>query len=162
MLEKDLYPYIKKYFNDFGYKVYPEIRYGDSQVDLVAVKGIEQIAVELKTSFNNYVIRQATRNINAFGKSYIAFPVNKLKCFEFENENLTKFDWDKYWLCVESGIGILEVLPHGTVCEVLIGDFFPHRYLYDFTGYKFDENEIGGVKTTGPRKPYLPMYRVRT
>lgn len=69
--ESDLYPHIKAYLEKLGYSVKGEI----AACDVVAVKGDELIAVELKQSINLKLILQAVERQEACDSVYIAVPV---------------------------------------------------------------------------------------
>lgn len=60
--EKELFPPLKKYFNDRGYKVFVEVPCQYRCIDFVAVNDDEQIAVEMKISLNKQVVNQAYNN----------------------------------------------------------------------------------------------------
>lgn len=143
MLEKDLFPPLKKYFKELGYKVYAEVACGYRGIDFVAVKGNDQIAVEMKTSFNFQVIRQATTNTYSFGKSYVAYPVKKFKIFkEPINEKLA----EKYNRCIRQGIGIIQIVqPHDIIFEALEAEYNKPYRLFDFSQYEENENDEAGL-----------------
>lgn len=146
--EADLYPIVKKIFKADGYAVYAEVACNYRGVDMVAEKGEEQIAIELKLSFNDKVVQQARSNKYFFDKTYIAFPVKKP--IYFENADVfaklrESVKW-RYEVCRKMGIGILEVLPSGTIFEVLEAKALdaPRRRL-DLTHYIDADGDVGGV-----------------
>lgn len=57
--EKDLYPIVKQNFKEKGFAVYAEVAHYLRGIDLVAVSDEEHVAVELKMSFDDHVVRQA-------------------------------------------------------------------------------------------------------
>lgn len=148
MKEKDLFPPLKKHFKDLGYMVYAEVPSNFRGVDFVAVKGNEQIAVEMKLTFNNIVYYQATTNHYHFGKSYIAFPRKELLLIDNCNEywKLSEkmrliIEW-----CLISGIGILQIIPpHNIIVEVLEGRYKKPYEIYDFSQYKENDNDEAGL-----------------
>ena len=148
MKEADLYAPVKKSFKEEGYSVYAEVACNYRGVDMVAEKGEEQIAIELKLQFNDKVVRQATGNKHYFDKTYVAFPVKKPIYFNNPDE-LAKLresvQW-RYAVCQKLGIGILEVLPSGLVFEVLEAKQLdePRRRL-DLTHYIDADDDIGGL-----------------
>lgn len=83
MKEIELYPYLKNHFAQLGYKVYAEVLVKESSryVDAVAIdeKNERIITFELKTSYNQEVIKQALFNANIFHQSYVVIPKPKKK-----------------------------------------------------------------------------------
>ena len=140
MLEKELYKPLKKYFKDRGYKVYPEVPINKiNSVDFVAVRSGVQIAVEMKLFFNNYLVKQAVFNKHYFGKSYIAYPVKNT------NKMLSGTQWEIYVKCVEEEIGILEVLPDGTIYEELKSKYPKKNKPYNFSGFIEKDDDGAGL-----------------
>jgi hypothetical protein len=146
MLEKDLYPPLKKYFKDQGYKVFAEVPCFYRGVDFVAVNGDKHIAVEMKTSFNYKVIQQASYGVLAFGNSYVAFPVKKPVMVHDKHFWELKESWQrKVEFCERDGIGILEVVNGSWIFEALQSvPKKPYR-IFDFSQYEEDENDVGGL-----------------
>lgn len=150
MKEADLYAPVKKSFKADGYAVYAEVACNYRGVDMVAEKGDEQIAIELKLSFNDKVVQQARDNKHFFDKSYIAFPVKKPIYFNMPDE-LAKLresvQW-RYTVCQKMGIGILEVLPSGVIFEVLEAEVLErnkHIRRLDLTHYIEADDDLGGL-----------------
>lgn len=149
-VEADLYPLVKKSFKADGYAVYAEVACNYRGVDMVAEKGEEQIAIELKLTFNDKVVQQARGNKHFFDKSYIAFPVKKP--IYFENPDVfaklrESVQW-RYEVCRKMGIGILEVLPSGVVFEVLEAQQLErnkHIRRLDLTHYIDADDDVGGL-----------------
>ena len=146
-LESDLYPIIKKYFKEQGYTVFAEVACGGRAVDLVAVKGQEKIAVELKTSFNSDVVWQAYQNRHYFNKVYIAFPVNSARFFHQED-----YFWkqresiqNRYNNVRNNGIGMLQVLPSGAVYMDNEPSEQSPMMKIDLQFYSESDNDLGGV-----------------
>lgn len=149
-LEKEMFPHLKKSFNDDGYEVYPEVPLHYRGVDLVAVKENEHIAVEMKLSFTKGVVWQAMRCRDNFHKTYVAVPV-KIR------ENTEKYDW-----CVNNGIGILQVQPMGTVVEVLESTPITPRIIYDFDIFEEKDDDEGGLPTQrGVSVAKLDLKRIK-
>jgi len=145
--ESDLYPIIKSYFKKQGYAVFAEVACDYRGVDLVAVKGDEHIAVELKLTFNDAVVRQAMLGTHHFDKVYVAYAAKKATLFNID---------DNYWALRESirhrydsverrGIGILQVMPTGWIYEALEPkQQKPYRKL-DLQHYVESDDDLGGV-----------------
>jgi hypothetical protein len=72
--ESDLAKMVVQYFTDQHYEVYQEVRVGGGTIDLVAVQGPVQIAIECKLSFGLSVMRQAYENKPYVNMSYVAVP----------------------------------------------------------------------------------------
>lgn len=145
--ESDLFPIIKKHFKDMGYTVYAEVAAMYRGVDLVAVKGEEHIAVELKLSFNDGVCHQAMIDTQNFDKVYVAFPVPKAIFYHQESvfwkvkESIQR----RYTWLENRGIGMLQVLPSGMVYEDLEPkQQTPYRKL-DLQHYIESDDDLGGV-----------------
>lgn len=151
MKEKDLFLPLKKSFNEQGFKVYPEVASGHRSVDFVAVKGDEQIAVEMKLHFSKGVIYQANMNKPYFPKCYIAIP-------KMPKESDLKYHW-----CVSFGIGILYVAPLGTVVEIL--EASEHIIVgkpYDFSTFEEkDEDEAGLPYQKGTSSAFVVLDRIK-
>lgn len=81
MKESDMYPPLKKWLENQGYTVYPEIepRPGGPRADIVAAKDDQIMIVEMKTSFGLAVMEQA--DYWASGgyahQTYIAIPLRE-------------------------------------------------------------------------------------
>jgi len=143
--EKDLFPPLKKMFNEQGYSVFAEVPVAYRGVDFVAVKGDDHIAVEMKLSFNHDVIRQASYSLYTFGKACVAFPVLKPflvhgdSYWELNEKTRYKIDW-----CAKYGIGILQVMRCGTIFTALEPVQQERRRIFDFQHYReTDEDEAG-------------------
>lgn len=146
-LESDLYAPIKKYFKEEGYTVFAEVACMGRGVDMVAVKGDEHIAIELKMSFNSDVCWQARQAILHFDKSFVAFPVKEARFFHQP---------DYFWKQRETvqqmynnleaiGIGMLQVLPSGMVyTELEAKQQEPYRKL-DLQHYIESDDDLGGL-----------------
>lgn len=145
--ESDLFPPLKKYFNELGYKVFTEVPYYSRSVDFVATKGDDHIAVEMKLHFNKEVIYQAGQNIMTFGKSYVAYPVKKGTIYE-NNEvywKLRESVRDKYENCRMRGIGILQILPHGTIFTTLEAKYQKPYRVFDFSTFEESVDDEAGL-----------------
>ncbi len=140
--ESDLFPPLKKYFNELGYKVFAEVPCIYRNVDFVAVRKGEHNAVEMKTGFTKGVVYQAYTNISSFHKSCIAYPVKKAKIF---NKDTNKRDGEKYDTCFSNGIGILQILPHGTIFEALEAKAHKPYKEYDFSTFETNDNDEAGL-----------------
>lgn len=146
MKEVDLFVPLKKHFKSLGYSVYAEVPCFYRGVDLVAVKSEKHVAIEMKLHFNYDVIRQADTNSIFFGYNYVAFPVKKPVIFN-KNEDFWKLRESlrkKIEMCEDWGIGILEILPHGTVFEALEAKYRKPNRKYDFSQFLEDDSDVGG------------------
>lgn len=164
MLEKDLFPPLKKHFKELGFKVFAEVPSNYRGIDFVAVKEGHHIAVEMKLSFNKKVIQQARENWAEFNQTYVAFPVKKPIFFHGDNyDKLSdklrqKCDW-----CNSGGIGILEVLPHGTIFEALESQFHDNLWrVRDFSEYvENDYDEAGLPYQKGVSEGYMELKAIK-
>lgn len=171
MLEKDLFPPLKKYFKELGYNVFPEVPAMYRGVDFVAVKGNDHIAVEMKLSFNRKVIQQANSNQKYFGKSYVAFPVRRAKIFDKDADgfainhnddlhNVSDKNWRNYGYCSNYGIGILEVVgKHKIIFEALKPKYNKPFKLYDFSLFEEKDDDEAGLP--GQRGISSASYEVK-
>lgn len=71
MLETDLYLPVKELFEDLGYQVHSEI----NNIDILAIKEDEAIAIELKTSLNLKLILQAIDRQRITPIVFVAIPM---------------------------------------------------------------------------------------
>ena len=75
MREAELYPVVKRHFENLGYAVYAEVPAPHGgYVDLLAVREPVTVAVELKPRFSRGAVRQAGRNRRYVWESYVAVP----------------------------------------------------------------------------------------
>lgn len=147
MKEKDLFPIVKKYFKEQGYTVYAEVAHFLRGIDLVAIKGNEHIAVELKMNFNDHVVRQAEWDSISFDKVFVAFPVKKPVIFHTQEHfwKLREGVRERFSRCENRGIGILEVLSAETIFEALEARQQENIRKMDFAHHKESEDDIGGL-----------------
>lgn len=73
MQETEMYPPIKKFLEQAGYKVRSEV----DSIDILAQKGEEMIAVEMKTSFNLKLVYQLIERRKIVDKVYAYLPLGK-------------------------------------------------------------------------------------
>lgn len=145
--EAKLFPPLKKYFKEQGYKVFAEVPCFYRGVDFVAVKGNEHIAVEMKTSFSKKVISQAHDNRISFSQSYVAFPVKKPFIVHIDEHywKLKESTRVKINLCQARGIGIIEILPDNTLFFALESvNKKPYR-VFDFSQFKESDDDEAGL-----------------
>ncbi len=167
MLEKELFPPLKKYFKEQGYKVYAEVPSGARGIDFVAVREDRQVAVEMKTSFNTDVIYQANTNAYRFAYSYVAYPVRIPVLFESPLTKLSESVITRLEACRRRGIGILQVLPHGTVFEALAAADQNIKNInkirpYDFSQYvESDTDEAGLPCQKGVSEGYYELKLIK-
>ncbi len=101
--ESDLYQPIKDWLEKQGFRVYAEVMFQYSTIDVVGRKGDEIISVELKRSLSQSVVRQAMLAGNFSDSAYAAVPTNP-RSLEFPKR---------------IGIGVLQVRDHGRVVTLL-------------------------------------------
>lgn len=77
VIETDLYYPVREFLISKGYKVNGEVK----NCDIIAVKGEELLAVELKSGFNATLLIQATKRQRVADKVYIAVPMPKKGVF---------------------------------------------------------------------------------
>lgn len=142
MKEKDLFPPLKKYFKELGYTVYAEVPCFYRGVDFVAVKGDDHIAVEMKLGFTKKVIQQAHGNLISFARSYVAYPVKQARLF---NEKTDERSMARFNRCAERGIGILQVLPRGTIFTALEAAIQKPYRIFDFSQYTENDDDEAGL-----------------
>ncbi len=70
MMEKDMYPILKKYFENKGFTVKGEV----NDVDLMAIKNNSVVLIEMKTSFNTLLIAQGIRRNPMGDLVYLSIP----------------------------------------------------------------------------------------
>jgi hypothetical protein len=155
--EKNLFPPLKAHFKQLGYKVYAEVPCFYRGVDFVAAKGDDHIAVEMKTSFNDEVVRQASSNIISFGKSYVAYPVRDVVLIPDDYEDMQRDNHrafrklrqtvqDRVSDCQRAGIGILQVVGKSQiVVEVLEAKYQKPYRVFDFSVYRESKNDEAGL-----------------
>lgn len=164
MKEKDLFPPLKKYFKEKGCSVFAEVPCFYRGVDFVAVNGNNHTAVEMKLSFNVDVVRQAHDNITSFGNSYVAFPVKKPIVYSSEVTyfKLRESIRIRYDRCVKLGIGILQVLPDGTIFTALECVYKEPYRVFDFSQYReSDEDEAGLPYQKGVSSGYMELKAIK-
>ena len=158
--ESDLFFPLKKYFNELGYKVFAEVPSAYRCVDFVAVKDGEHIAVEMKTGFTKGVVYQADTNALSFHKSCVAYPVKKAKIF---NKNTNERDGEKYDHCSCCGIGILQILPRGTIFEALEAKTHKPYKEYDFSTFEENDNDEAGLPfQKGVSSAFVVLDRIKS
>jgi len=149
MREAELFTPLKKHFKNQGYKVYAEVPCWGRGIDFVAVKDDHHIAVEMKLSFNNKVISQAYGAKIAFHEAYVAFPVKKH--FLADPHDNEKF-WalperlrNKIDACRTRGIGIIQILPQGTIFTAMESRRETPYRVFDFSQYFESDNDEAGL-----------------
>lgn len=105
MKEIELFYPIKKILESWGYKVYSEVLFKQSNryIDIVALDEINKksIAVELKTVFNKKLEEQGLFNKNYFDKSYICVPINQVKKIKNKQIGILAINGDAVYLAQE-------------------------------------------------------------
>lgn len=145
MLEKELYPPIKNYFESRGYTVRAEV----IDTDVIAKKGEHLVAIELKTSLSMKVIYQALNRKGVTHTVYIAVP--PIKSLKKDAKYLQH-------ILIRLELGLLFVHPSGlvtsfvepAVCVVQPLRVSGRRAAYhdkEFKGRSIDGNVAGASKT---------------
>lgn len=96
--EVDLFEPTKKWLEDRGYTVYPEVEYKRGRADIVAINGGMTAVVELKTSLSIELIAQAVYWRDKANMSYVCVPMPQK---DFHDYAIT--------LLKREGIGLLYV-----------------------------------------------------
>lgn len=99
MKETDLYPPVKALFEDLGYTVHGEV----VDMDVVAMKYDEMIAIELKISFGIKLVTQAALRQKLTHQVYVAIPAPKSK------KRFSKSYKDQEYLLRRLSIGLILV-----------------------------------------------------
>lgn len=99
--EEDLKAGLKSFFRGHGYRAYTEVRMMTRWVDLVAVKGAEVVAVEIKIRDWKQALRQAVAYQLGADYSFVAMPFNHA-CEAYRN---------RFWFRKE-GVGLIAIRPH--------------------------------------------------
>jgi hypothetical protein len=106
-LEEELRKPVHDYFRTKKYSVFDEVRLFSRDIDIVAKRRNEIIAVELKLRDWKKAINQACLNQRVSDYSYVALP-----------EPLwNRIDRDVYTISVAQGIGLLSV--HGVARQIM-------------------------------------------
>lgn len=147
LLEAELFAPVKRYFKGLGFTVYAEVAHYYRGIDLVAVKGDDHVAVELKLTFNDKVVSQARQNSLSFSKGYVAYPVKEPVYFHFDEVywKLRESTRVRYEHCRGSGIGILQILPSGMIYEALEPQEQKVFKKMDFAHYEEKDDDVGGL-----------------
>jgi len=96
MLEKELYPPVKKYLQKEGYECYEEVKFLTRSIDLVGLKRKKIIAIELKVSNWLKALQQALTCRLCAQETYMAISAQFLHRVDIE-------------LLQEFGIGLIVV-----------------------------------------------------
>ena len=135
--EKELYPPLKEWLNNRGYKAYTEV----INMDVVDKRGDEYIGFELKMSCSKTVIHQAYRTKTICGKAYVVTPVMPRK--------------EGFAQCQKYGVGIIRI--NGSIEILLEAQEWEHRliehYLKPEHWEQMTEGDVSGIpnlKGEGP------------
>lgn len=145
MLEKDLYPPVKSYFENRGYEVRAEV----IDTDVIAKKDGKLTAIEMKKSLNMKVLYQALNRKGITSDVYIAVPVIK---------NIKKDMRYLLYILKRLELGLLFVFENGFVhcvaepspCNIGSIKVSHRREAYhakEFDGRSLDGNVAGSCKT---------------
>ena len=140
--EKELFPPLKEWLNNQGFKVYTEV----SNMDVVARKDNDYIGFELKMSCSKTVIHQAYRTKTICGKAYVVTPVMPRK--------------ESFAQCQKYGVGIIRI--NGSIEILSEAQAWDHRliehYLKPEHWEQMTEGDISGtpnLKGEGPAQCLL-------
>jgi len=143
--ESNLFPPLKKWLNNRGYKVYSEVCIGYTPTDVVAELDDIQIGFEMKMNCSRHVIYQATKSKTYLNAAYVVIPTNPKK--------------DKIELCERIGLGIIQVKGE-TVTEILKPKFDTAFQKINFTNWT--EGETAGnpcLKGIGPQQQCIAAIK---
>lgn len=149
MLEKELFPPLKKYLKELGYTVYCEVPNHYRSVDVVAVKDNVHVAIELKVAFNAAVVRQASSNRFFFHRSYVGVPA-KVRLLG------KTMEW-----CRRFGVGVFLINESGVRMELEARDNVPMK-IYDFSLFQErDDDEAGLPYQKGVSEAAVDLERIK-
>lgn len=119
-LERDLAPPVTRHLQAQGYRTFEEVYFNGRIADIVALKGEEVVAVELKLADYRTAHRQAVAYQVGCHRAYVGLPLEAaLRCLR---RHRSAFD--------ESGAGLLAVhMPEGIVSELLPARHHERRFL---------------------------------
>ena len=146
--EKDLFPPLKSWLKNNGYKVYAEVL----NKDVIAKKDDEFVGFELKMSCSKKGIQQAYNSMIFCGKAYIVISSKP------KSQSVVE--------CKKRGIGIIRI---NNILEILLeAKLFGHRraidfYLNQLDFDKMEEGEISGrpnMKGEGPAQELLKDIKI--
>lgn len=111
VIESDLYYPVREFLINKGYTVKSEVK----NCDIIAVKGEELLAVELKSGFNVTLLIQATKRQQVADKVYIAVPMPKKGIFTRKWKDI------RYLVRrLELGLIVVSFLKSGPRAEVIL------------------------------------------
>ncbi|UCD92286.1 MAG: hypothetical protein JSV43_08750 [Methanobacteriota archaeon] len=140
VIEEDLKAGLKSFFRSHGYRAYAEVRMINRWVDLVAVKGDEVVAVEIKLSNWKEALRQAVAYQLGADYSFVAM-LFKHACHAYRN---------RYWFQKE-GVGLIAVRPHHKDIRVLLEPERSTRMMPMVRDNLFVFLELSGEKMLVPK-----------
>ena len=109
MTETDLYQPIRKYLVSHGYTVRGEVR----DCDVVAVKGDELVAIELKRGFSTGLLVQATKRQRIVDSVYVALPrPESVRAWRGKQHLLRRLELGLIWVSLDSKEPKVEVVFH--------------------------------------------------
>jgi len=126
--EVELYEPLRQWLKTQGFRVLCEV----CNIDIIAIRGDEFWAIEMKMSLTKKVIRQAYSAKLRVDKAFVAIPTNP-KSFNIE-------------ICRKSGIGIIRI--NNGICEMLL-DGTSERYWAGYDKWRkiisnFEEGGVAG------------------
>ena len=119
-LERDLAPPVARHLQAQGYRTFQEVPFNGRIADIIAVKGEEVVAIELKLADYRTAHRQALAYQVGCHKTFVALPFeNAMLCLR---KHKSAFD--------ASGVGLLGVrMPGGDTRELLPALHHEKRFL---------------------------------
>lgn len=119
-LEREMAAPVAAHFAAQGYETFFEVHFNGRIADVVAVKGEEVVAVELKLRDHRTALRQATAYQVGCQRSFLALPLPvALDCLRKERTTLER-----------GGVGLLAVnMPMGDVRELVPARINEGRFL---------------------------------
>jgi hypothetical protein len=110
--ETDLYLPVKKYFEEQGFEVFPEVQLwgGGDIIDVLAINEKFVFTIEMKVSFSLKVIEQAVRHLYKGHRHYVAIYFHNSKIDKDTNRYVPRSDHDfAMRICEHYGIGVLRI-----------------------------------------------------
>lgn len=119
-LERALAAPVARHLQAQGYRTFEEVPFNGRIADIIAVKGDEVVAVELKLADYRTAHRQAVAYQVGCHRSFVGLPLDvALRCLRRHRHEFQK-----------SGAGLLAIqMPEGTVTELLPAVHHENRFL---------------------------------
>ncbi len=140
VIEEDLKAGLKTFFRSHGYRAYAEVRMINRWVDLVAVKGDEVVAVEIKIRNWREALRQAVAYQLGADYSFVAMPFG----------HASQAYRNRYWFRKE-GVGLIAIRPHHKDIRVFVEPERSTRMMPIVRDNLFVILELNGERLLVPR-----------